>query len=1411
MVQCDANVRNETLAKFTEPTSAWLADTDDSISTTPASGSEVMIVIDTAGKVETQIELLKSKDVRAVARYYSTRLDRCLTRSEAAALTAAGLEIVAIFEDGGDPDLSTEQGIHDAQVARLHARNVGQPSGSAIYFALKRAPDGSPGVDLDAIGSYFTGVRNVLSDRYKVGVFSDALVCEALLRRGACDYAWLIKPASRTDSGGVDRGAHWAMAERDIAQDWEGLSVNVSEAAEEIGTFTALTETAAAIGAPAAAAGLQSAMITPDGYVPPPASRGQLDGVPFDQAIRVGEKFSDRFHDWDQTPKGRIDPSRCKGLYRLPGGVLFWESKMAIDADGSPTPSVLASSSGSSPHTSLMFSHTAGATNAINAEVVPYFVLPKGDFVDEFGIELGTLGIVIFEDRITGAIFADQGPRDKIGEASIRVHEIVRGAAAPWKGNPADKILRDVSVEKGVLFCVFPNARFDIDAFGPNRQQEMASAIHTAAMVEFNRLKSAPRLAAHLMLAQAAEAAPARTPFDFFALAGSWQALLNELNGNRDGAVDDDAAQLPFALEAIPKLLQRSAGSLLIGFDADVIENGAFASAVELAISVGATLAVRVDGPGTPTGRTWRQDDRRRLRARAATVLSGFDVEEVNFKQLLDLWDNGAWWTFTRRQLSDFRKRGIVACAIDNIERVLERFPASFGNAGPASATTAVLGFLKEYANAHATGELPDLIIRNLDVGALELIKAAVEDGSLPRSIFADFHIAEEDSTEDRARQEQLTADIGIQTLRVADAGHFYVMGSFGDAARSRFTAAMRGSTVAAKTAIAAPAPSAEGIAPPGGAAGRQRIGALSPRASISLQLMSRAAGEARRGVNPGFVTTMARGALPASLPAMQLVPVLVETDHDVTDLLQAADARDVEQLTPSVASVLVPVAKAGMLVRDDRIRFIESVKEKRPLLDRALLDAMVLGVAQSRTVKEIGNGTTIGIVDTGFDLSHPAFRSNGSLRVDALWDQTTNERIVGVQNLQVRWQPGGDRPGADVNGHGTHVASIAGGSPFSGLGGVAPGARFILVKTDFQRIANGVKWCFDNSNGRPCVVNLSLGGHYGAHDGQGVEERVLAQLSGPGRIVVAAAGNEREDNIHIGARFGPSQTETVIFDVAQNAQPQAVMTLWYDVRDDFDIALISPGGIEMPVPSVGMSDSRETDGAVIEIARNVSNHSTSVQTQIVLNFNELVAFDGSLSNWMLRMTCRRAVVGRLDGWMAGERLAAFRSGRMLEATRTIGMPATANNVIAVASHVSKNTWISDRGTEIAPRAVAGRSSRFSSQGPTRDGREKPEISAPGEMITAALAVGSKLAGWPERDNAAMRTLTIEGTSMATPMVTGALAVLLEHSPTLTPADALRALRDGATRDIFTAGLRWTPEYGFGKLSLGRAMDAIKT
>jgi hypothetical protein len=258
-----------------------------------------------------------------------------------------------------------------------------------------------------------------------------------------------------------------------------------------------------AAGSPVPAA--PATLITPDGYEPPAKSQKLLAGVRFDRAIRVGEKYAKRFAKWDATKVGKNDPSLCRGLYQFPDNVLFWESKMAVDADGATTPSVLKSSSGSQANTSLRFGDKK--RTPVNAEIVPYFVVPTFDdpkraklgkpfegsrdrFVDDFHLRLGNLGVVIFGGRITGAIFADEGPAMKIGEASIRVHELIRKSGAPWKGDPAKKILLDASEEKGVLYFVFNDTLFDIDTFGPAKQKKMAAAIRKAAMDRFDKMKT---------------------------------------------------------------------------------------------------------------------------------------------------------------------------------------------------------------------------------------------------------------------------------------------------------------------------------------------------------------------------------------------------------------------------------------------------------------------------------------------------------------------------------------------------------------------------------------------------------------------------------------------------------------------------------------------------------------------------------------------------------------------------------------------------------------------------------------------------------------------------------------------------------------------------------------------------------
>jgi hypothetical protein len=266
-----------------------------------------------------------------------------------------------------------------------------------------------------------------------------------------------------------------------------------------------MAKTPASAGAGASAPASSATLITPDGYKPPAKSQTLLSGVPFNLAARVGDKYTARFKRWDGKKEGKNDPSLCPGLYQFPNNVLFWESKMAVDADGATTPSVLKSSSGSQVNTSLCFSDKK--RTPVNAEIVPYFVVPTFDdpkraspsrpfegsrdrFTDDFNLKLGNLGVVIFGDKITGAIFADEGPAMKIGEASIRVHELIRKPGAPWKGDPAKKILLDASEEKGVLYFVFNDTLFDIDTFGPSKQDAMAAAIQKAAAERFAKMKA---------------------------------------------------------------------------------------------------------------------------------------------------------------------------------------------------------------------------------------------------------------------------------------------------------------------------------------------------------------------------------------------------------------------------------------------------------------------------------------------------------------------------------------------------------------------------------------------------------------------------------------------------------------------------------------------------------------------------------------------------------------------------------------------------------------------------------------------------------------------------------------------------------------------------------------------------------
>jgi subtilisin family serine protease len=131
--------------------------------------------------------------------------------------------------------------------------------------------------------------------------------------------------------------------------------------------------------------------------------------------------------------------------------------------------------------------------------------------------------------------------------------------------------------------------------------------------------------------------------------------------------------------------------------------------------------------------------------------------------------------------------------------------------------------------------------------------------------------------------------------------------------------------------------------------------------------------------------------------------------------------------------------------------------------------------------------------------------------------------------------------------------------------------------------------------------------------------------------------------------------------------------------------------------------------------------------------------------------------------------------------TNTIGDPSVASSVVSVGASISRDTWLANYGSEVNARNAMF---NFSSRGPREDGGFKPNISAPGSAIstTAVYEAGSPVpeAGYPLPPGYAM----YNGTSMAAPQATGAVALLLSgvkaNNLEITTAQLRRAIYSGA-------------------------------
>jgi subtilisin family serine protease len=515
---------------------------------------------------------------------------------------------------------------------------------------------------------------------------------------------------------------------------------------------------------------------------------------------------------------------------------------------------------------------------------------------------------------------------------------------------------------------------------------------------------------------------------------------------------------------------------------------------------------------------------------------------------------------------------------------------------------------------------------------------------------------------------------------------------------------------------------------------------------------------------------------------------------------------------TGRVRTALVPLSRMHEIAARSEVTRISAPRELRPLMDLA---RPLVRVPQFRTsTASSGKGVLIGIVDSGLDTTHPAFAG----RVLSVWDQTVSGNGPGGDFVRL----GRVRTGTalstsrDTDGHGTHVAGIASGAvaPFSG---VAPGADLLVVKTNFQNtaIADGVRWVFSEATrlGRPAVVNLSLGGHGDAHDGSDDLSTVIDDESGPGRIVVVAAGNEGTDAIHAVRR--PTATQSALFSirVASNTSGNTpeffILNGWYRGAGTCEVRLRSSTGQTtpfqpvLPAPPTARNHLLQNDRANFATPPASANPNGDHQFFIIVESRfQGMRVQGGL--WALEVRRTSGSPGDVHVWLllpsdASPTAAEFR-GTGLQFSHLIGSPGSSSQAVTVAAFTTRNQWNDSSGAPHAVGLTLNTIADFSSPGPLRRGALKPDVSAPGAMIVSALS-GASVTPQLASSIVAPGFLVNAGTSMACPFITGVIALLLEKKPALSPALAKTFLKQRSRVPGLAAGTH-DPKWGHGLLKL---------
>lgn len=553
------------------------------------------------------------------------------------------------------------------------------------------------------------------------------------------------------------------------------------------------------------------------------------------------------------------------------------------------------------------------------------------------------------------------------------------------------------------------------------------------------------------------------------------------------------------------------------------------------------------------------------------------------------------------------------------------------------------------------------------------------------------------------------------------------------------------------------------------------------------------------------------------------------------------------------IAIVSIPLSRLSLLSEHPAVKRIEANPMASLTMDTttAVVNILPAYTATDEHPAFTGTGVVVGLMDVGFDLTHPNFydASMTHYRIGAFWDHLSKDTVgspfpvgrdyIGYETVR------NHEHSCDglIQTHGTHTLGIAAGSGYdSPYRGVAYESDLCLVSNainddielvdsaDYDKYttavdALGFKYIFDYADrqGKPCVASFSEGYSPYFDEDDSLYAAFLSNLSGPGHIIVVAAGNEntartymsKPKGIEMAGAFLKVDKKTASYRIKGDGQMRIHLFVYNEEKgvpdnkltissDDPRLETILAdtlllGTDTCKIYSTCYPSTLDTDGIFIL--------SLSADTTLAVKPIALVV-EGKESH----IEVYGSSICAFDDNSIDFRWNAAEYGH------NILSPACFPGVICVGSTAHRLGFTNYEGKykDYSHGNQIGRRSWYSSVGPTADGQTKPDVMAPGNNIISSYS-SFYLEHNPEAKDVKSDVLRFDyngrtyawnantGTSMAAPVVAGVLALWLQADPSLTAQDVM---------EVFSRTCRHPDEelsypnneYGYGEIDAYRGL-----